>query len=215
VDAVIVGELPSWFVATYLVYLAIWRPLPQTTVLTYNEYPRGVNLAFRREAFDRFGRFDPHLGLLPGRQLYCEETELCLRVERGGGTVVYSPESAVGHCVDAARLTTGWLYARFLAQGRSEAVLNWKHGGLRGVVLGSRVHLRNRTAVTPQWVAAGHGGALAGERRGPEDLAAAARILTRCRRRALAGYLRQVPVAIATVPRYRPPEGGRSRWTPL
>jgi glycosyltransferase involved in cell wall biosynthesis len=215
VDARIEGELPPWFLSSYLVYLAIWRPPAGTTRLTYNGYPRGVNMAFRRSCLARYGTFDPHLGLRARRQLYCEETELFLRIERGGGAVAYSPGAAVDHCVDAARLTEHWLIRRFAAQGRSEAILNWMHGGLRGLMLGSRVHFANRPAVSPEYVAAGHAGSLPGPHASPGDLALAARILTRCRRRALAGYLSRVPLAIAVVPRYRGAARPLARWTPL
>ena len=207
VEARIEGQLPPWFLPVYLIYLAIWRPPEGTRRLVYNEYPRGVNLAFRRAAFARFGLFDPSLGLRPGRPLYCEETELCLRVERGGGLVVYSPRSTVVHCVEAARLTERWLYGRYFAQGRSEAVLNWKHGGLRGLAIGSRVHRANRAPVSPAQIAAEGGPAE------PRAAAEAARILTRCRRRALAGYLRQMPLAMLTVPRLR--GAGLAPWEPL
>jgi GT2 family glycosyltransferase len=206
VEAIVRGELPGWFLPLYLVYLAVWRPPEGTRLLAYNEHPRGVNLAIRREVFERCGLFDPQLGLGGPRPMYCEETELCLRIERGGGRVVYSPESVVGHCVDAARLTESWLRGRFAAQGRSEAVLNWKHGGLRGLLLGSRVHLANFSAKRSDSIARRDGAT------DPGQHAMAARVLRRCCRAALGGYLAQAPVAIARVPRYR--AKGVGRWSP-
>ncbi|HEV8581916.1 MAG TPA: glycosyltransferase [Thermoanaerobaculia bacterium] len=221
VELVLSGELPRWFLENYLLYLAIWRPADEFRQLTYNEFPRGVNLAFRRQVFDRYGFFSSHLGLRGERQLFCEETELCLRIERNGGRIVYSPQSLVRHCVDARRFTVNWLSRRFAAQGRSEAIVNWMHGGLRGLVLGSRVHLANLRAASWQSVlalrSAGFEG-LTGTVPGPEsqaELQEAARILTHCRRRALFGYLRQIPLAFAAVPRYRPANGSKlERWTP-
>lgn len=210
VDLVITGELPSWFLENYLLYLAIWRPAAEVRELVYNEYPRGVNMAFRRQVFERHGLFSSYLGLRGERQLFCEETELFLRIERGGGRVVYSPYSRVRHCVEASRLTAGWLARRFAAQGRSEAILNWMHGGLRGLIVGSRVHLANVPRASWRSFPAGRAA------QGQAELELAARILTHCRRRALLGYLREMPAAVARVPRYRPRDGSRpANWNPL
>ncbi len=208
VDLEISGELPSWFLENYLLYLAIWRPAAQIMELTYNEYPRGVNMAFRRQVFERHGFFSTHLGLRGKRQLFCEETELFLRLERGGGRIVYSPESRVRHCVEASRLSAGWLARRFTAQGRSEAILNWMHGGLRGLMVGSRVHLANRARASWRSIPAARA-------QGQAELERAARILTHCRRRALLGYLREMPAALVRVPRFRPSGGARpAEWNP-
>jgi len=213
VDIVLSGELPPWFLEDYLPYLAIWRPYEQVTRLVYNEHPRGVNLAVLRGAFEEHGAFSPHLGLRGRRRLYCEETEMCLRIERGGGRVVYSPLSRVRHCVEASRLTARWLSHRFLAQGRSEAIVNWMHGGPRGLALGSRVHLANLRSVNPNSLRSRLLGAIA-----PADdaeLLRAARLLTHCRRRALLGYWLEAPRAMATVPRYRPcAASGLGGWQP-
>jgi glucosyl-dolichyl phosphate glucuronosyltransferase len=221
VDLALSGELPPWFLEHYLLYLAIWRPAAETSRLTYNEYPRGVNLAFRRQAFERYGFFSPHLGLRGKRQLFCEETELCLRIERNGGRVVYSPQSRVRHCVDAGRFTVHWLSRRFVAQGRSEAILNWMHGGWRGLVVGSRVHLANMRSARWQSIPAQRVGGSAGTSEaasspaGRAELQEAARILTHLRRRALLGYLREMAVAVARVPRYRPSPGSKVElWSP-
>jgi glucosyl-dolichyl phosphate glucuronosyltransferase len=208
VDLVITGELPPWFLENYLLYLAIWRPAAEIMELIYNEYPRGVNMAFRRQVFEQHGLFSTHLGLRGDRQLFCEETELFLRIERSGGRVVYSPQSRVRHCVDASRLSTGWLARRFAAQGRSEAILNWMHGGLRGLILGSRVHLANAPRANRRSLPAGTA-------QGPAELEQAARILTHCRRQALLGYLREMPTVVARVPRHRPADGSHlADWRP-
>jgi GT2 family glycosyltransferase len=196
---VITGEPPKWFLPDFVPYLAIWEPPRGTTELRYNEYPRGVNLAFRREVFERFGFFNTSLGLKEGRPLYCDETEMCLRIERAGERIVYAPHSLVRHCVEAERLTVDWITRRFDAQGRSEAIVQWIHGGLRGVLSGLRLHLGNYPAVHWTVVAKHHGELTIAE------VKEAAAILTRCRRLAIRGYLRQIGPAMANVPRYRAP----------
>lgn len=213
VDLLLAGELPPWFLADYLPFLAIWRRVPQVTRLTYSDYPRGVNMAFRREAFERYGLFNRALGLRGKRQLFCEEIEVCLRIERHGGTIVYAPLSRVQHCVEARRFTPEWLQRRFAAQGRSEARLNWMHGGLRELWRGGWALRRNywpaasASAVGERGVAAGGDVPRAGPPIAVADPESAARLLTRCRRRAVLAYWREVPAAIATVRRYLPPAG--------
>ena len=205
VDLALSGELPQWFLEVYLLYLAIWRPGEELRQLSYNEYPRGVNMAIRREAFERNGLFSTHLGLRGRRQLFCEETELFLRIERNGGRIVYSPRSRVLHCVDAGRFTVEWLSRRYAAQGRSEAILNWMHGGLRGLIDGSRLHRANLEDVSWQAIPPGS--------KSRAELEEAARILSLCRRKASYGYLREMPLAVVRVPRYQPPDGAKS-WSP-
>lgn len=210
VDPIVSGQLPSWFLPEfYFPYLAVWRPSAEVLKLAFNEYPRGVNMAFRREVFERLGSFSTSLGLQGNRQRYCEETEMFLRIERNGGTILYSPDSIMRHRVEAGRLTTDWISRRFAAQGRSEAILNWMHGGFRGLRVGSRVHRASLHAVPWQSLREIGGG------RSDAELKQAAEILTHCRRLALAGYLRQAPIAAATVPRYRRSASDRfESWVP-
>jgi hypothetical protein len=128
----------------------------------------------------------------------------------------------VRHCIDVGRLTTGWLARRFSAQGRSEAILSWMHGGLRGLALGSRVHFSNlrriaRSSVNASlaWRPAADGGRVVARPLVAAERRRAARLLTYCRRRALLGYLCQAPLAVATVPRYQPPCGSTTVPQPL
>ncbi len=136
IDPLIEGELPDWVGKRYLPYLSAWDPGSEILDLAYNEYPRGANMAFRREVFERFGFFSHHLGRRGKSLRSCEETELCLRVERGGYRVLYTPKARVSHMVTANRVTEPWLLDRFAAQGTSEAIIDWQHGGLAGLRVG-------------------------------------------------------------------------------
>lgn len=172
------GPLPDWLGPSYLPYLSAWDRGPEPHALTYNEYPRGANLALRRVVFDRIGRFSPHLGRRGTRLASCEEIELCLRVERTGGTVLYAPGARIDHAVPTARLDAWWMARRFHWQGRSEAVLEKLHGGWRAVF----AHLgRQRRS----WLAA---------RAQPDVLAVA------LRRAALIGSVRGVADAVGVTP---------------
>jgi glycosyltransferase involved in cell wall biosynthesis len=190
------GELPAWFGDRYLPYLAAWDRGAETHSLTYNDYPRGANMAFRRTVFDDFGTFSLHLGRSHTSLLSCEEVELCLRVERSGGRILYAPKARVRHLLEAGRITPRWLARRFYAQGRSEAIVEWQHGGWRGLRRGWLRWLR-------MTVEAARG------TNQPSDP-----IYARCHRRALAGYSHGALSAPASVPRYRPPGHRSPEWLP-
>jgi glycosyltransferase involved in cell wall biosynthesis len=184
VEPIFSDPLPAWLDQRFLPYLSAWDLGREPVALHYNEYPRGANIGFRREAFERFGEFLPQLGRR-GRSLRsCEEIELCLRLERAGAKVLYEPAAPVRHHVDTARLTPEWMAARFAAQGFSEALLEWRHAGLRGLRQGIRRARRNTMA-----------------RRAGESPSES--VLRLCTRRALRGYLAGALVAPVSVPRYR------------
>lgn len=132
------GSLPDWLTEPYLPYLTVWDLGTEPQSLRYNEYPRGANVAFRRQVFERFGGFSTHLGRKGKTLLSGEETEICLRVERDGGVIRYVPDAGVDHRVHAERITHDWMLARFGAQGRTEAIIDWMHAGLHGLWLGAK-----------------------------------------------------------------------------
>jgi glycosyltransferase involved in cell wall biosynthesis len=190
------GELPGWFGDRYLPYLAVWNKGPEVQALTYNEYPRGVNMAFHRDVFREVGDFSPHLGRKGSSLLSCEEIELCLRVERAGGRILYTPCARVRHLIPAARITPRWLARRFMAQAHSEAILIWQHAGLRGLLRGLRPFIKSAPWIWHQL------------RSPPEG-----RVYARCQRSALLGYVRGFAAALARVPRYQP-RAGAAQWLP-
>jgi len=196
---VIQGNLPNWFLGRYLPYLSVWDRGTESLSLTYNEYPRGANIAFRREAFDRFGLFSTQLGRKGRTLLSGEEIELCLRIERGEGKVLYVPPARVRHLTPADRITPRWMAGRFEAQGRSEAIINWRHAGVRGLAIGLRLHLRNAIGVVV-------------ERRQSEY----GQTYARCVWRTLRGYLRGAFRCPISVPRYRTSESAEhiADWRP-
>jgi GT2 family glycosyltransferase len=127
------GTPPAWFEPVYLPYVSAWDRGGEPHRLYHNEYPRGANMAFRRDALARVGDFDVRLGRRGGSLRSCEEIELSLRLERSGAAILYAPEARVRHRVEADRLTRAWMLARFAAQGFSEAIVDWKHFGVRGI----------------------------------------------------------------------------------
>ena len=85
--------------------------------------PLGVNMAFRREAFDRAGLFDPHTGRKAGTLLGQEVREWCIRARAAGVRGFYVPDLAVHHLIPAARLTKTYFRRWFYWRGISRAML--------------------------------------------------------------------------------------------
>lgn len=187
------GVPPEWLDGRYLPYLTVWDLGDQPLDLTYNEYPRGANVAYRRAVFDQVGDFSTHLGRKGASLLSCEETELCLRIERIGGRIRYVPDARIEHLVHAERITERWMRSRFGAQGRSEAVIDWMHGGVGGLIAG---HGRFRAAEKAS--------AEAGDRRHHH-----------CQAAALGAYRAQAARLPFTVRRWRGPAGrALPAWRP-
>jgi glycosyltransferase involved in cell wall biosynthesis len=191
------GELPTWFTEQYFVYVSAWDKGPEVQSLTYNDYPRGANIAFRREVFERFGYYSTCLGYKGNSLVPCEEIELCLRIERGGGRILYVPGARVRHVTSAERITPRWLARRFQGQAHSEAIVDWRHAGWEGLRRGlPSFYRRARQAARQKHL--------------PPD----GQIQARCWRHALLGYTLGLLKAPLTVRRYRPSHGTASEWLP-
>lgn len=197
VAPLIEGEFPTWFRGRFLPYLTVWDLGGEEIELAYNEYPRGANIAFRRSGLDKVGGFSVHLGRKGASLLSCEEIELCLRLERAGFATLYQPGARVRHLTPVGRMTPEWLHARFAAQGRSEAIVNWMHDGLEGVKIGLGAVRRHA-------------------REAARNRAQVGRVFADCSRHTVRGYYRGM-LDIIRVPRYRPPndEITLTAWKPL
>jgi glycosyltransferase involved in cell wall biosynthesis len=84
--------------------------------------PLGVNMAFRRDAFERAGLFDPNTGRKAGTLLGQEVREWCIRARASGLRGFYAPELALRHIIPASRLNKGyfrrWFYWRGISRAR-------------------------------------------------------------------------------------------------
>lgn len=90
--------------------------------------PLGVNMAFRRDAFDRAGLFDPHTGRKAGTLLGQEVREWCIRARNAGVRGFYVPEMTVHHIIPASRLRKGYFRRWFYWRGISRARLYERAG---------------------------------------------------------------------------------------
>ena len=90
--------------------------------------PLGVNMAFRREAFDRAGLFDPHTGRRAGTLLGQEVREWCIRARKAGVRGFYIPELVLEHIIPADRLNKSYFRRWFYWRGISRALLYQRAG---------------------------------------------------------------------------------------
>lgn len=101
--------------------------LGEAKYLCYPTYPYGTNIAFRKTLLNDVGGFNHQLGRIGNRLLSGEETELCLRIEKAGYFIRYTPNAVVHHCVHEDRMNKRWLIERFHWQGITTAIVHKKH----------------------------------------------------------------------------------------
>lgn len=90
--------------------------------------PLGVNMAFRRSAFERAGLLDPDTGRKAGTLLGQEVREWCIRARAAGVRGFYVPDMIVHHHIPAARLRKGYFRRWFYWRGISRALLYERSG---------------------------------------------------------------------------------------
>jgi glycosyltransferase involved in cell wall biosynthesis len=90
--------------------------------------PLGVNMAFRREAFERAGVLDPDTGRRAGTLLGQEVREWCIRARRVGVRGYYHPAMVLHHIIPASRLRKQYFRRWFYWRGISRARLYERAG---------------------------------------------------------------------------------------
>lgn len=93
------------------------------TVELGSRAPLGVNMAFRREAFERAGLWDNQVGRKAGTLLGQEVREWGLRARAAGLRGFYLPEMIVHHVIPPDRLTKKYFRRWFYWHGISRAML--------------------------------------------------------------------------------------------
>lgn len=83
--------------------------------------PWGLNMAFRRVAFEKYGLLRTDLGTSgPRRRVMGGDTEFGNRLLRGGEKIVYSPKAVVFHPVVPQRITRSYFLEYYFCSGRTE-----------------------------------------------------------------------------------------------
>jgi glycosyltransferase involved in cell wall biosynthesis len=89
----------------------------------------GANMAFRREVFDRVGRFDPRQGRVGGRLFKGEESDLIRRALELGLRIAYDPTLAVFHRIGPDRMRKAYFRRLTFDRGQGQARLTPVGGG--------------------------------------------------------------------------------------
>ena len=146
--------LPAWFPPRLKTHLSLVDRGPKARRLRYPRYGFGTNMAFHRRrlpvqaaskhraaAMGSTGElhpdawFDPVMGRCARHPLRTgEETDLMLRVERHGGSILYAPDAQVFHELHGERLRPGWLVRQAWWVGAAMARMEAR-SGLNGLIL--------------------------------------------------------------------------------
>lgn len=116
------GGTPPWLHANLLYMYGATDYGDAISWFEYPKHPFGVNMAFRREIFDKVGCFNPRLGRIGKLLLSGEEAELFKRVHSAGYKILYTPCAILHHRIPAARTEKSWVLKRSYWQGVSEVV---------------------------------------------------------------------------------------------
>ena len=102
--------------------------------LHYPHLPVGTNISFLRSEFEKVGLFKNDLGRKGGALSGGEETDICMRIEKIGGKILYEPRAIVYHNVDSYRQRKSYIFRRAVSQGRSLAILEQNHFGSASII---------------------------------------------------------------------------------
>ncbi len=92
-----------------------------------NRPPYGVNMAFRREMFEKHGLFRTDLGPQPGSEIRSEDTEFGRRLMAAGEKLGYEPSAIVYHPVHENRVQKSFFLRWHFDFGRA-MVREWGSG---------------------------------------------------------------------------------------
>jgi glycosyltransferase involved in cell wall biosynthesis len=114
--------------------------------------PYGANMVFRGDALRAVGGFPLHLGRVGTKLLSGEEAWVMRALRDAGWDVHYDPDVVVTHCIQASRLTPGWLLSRQYWSGASEAMVALRLGdgvGVKALRMALHAALRAPLAAWP------------------------------------------------------------------
>jgi GT2 family glycosyltransferase len=134
---------PEWIDDRLGLYISSFDRGEAVEKLRYNDYPRGANMAFRRDAFRKCGYFLDCFDRKGNSLMSYGDIEMCYRVDRAGYDVLYIPDAEVFHLIRGDRLNMDWFRNRFYWQGRSEGLFELIHYGRRHIINTFSFHLRH------------------------------------------------------------------------
>jgi glycosyltransferase involved in cell wall biosynthesis len=143
------GPRPAWLPdhpGRHWAVIALLDYGPEPIEFT-RKMPLGVNMAFRREVFERVGPWDPRIGRKAGTLLGQEVREWCVRARGKGIRGFYTPALSLRHLIPASRLNKQYFRRFFYWRGISRAMLYQQ----RGLDMESPQETRLDFARVPHW----------------------------------------------------------------
>jgi glucosyl-dolichyl phosphate glucuronosyltransferase len=116
-------ERPDWLDDDLLWIYGVTRYGDEEKAITPPDIPRGGNMAFRRDVFEKVSGFRTSLGRNGNTLLSNEENDMFSRIEEAGLKVLYSPRLVVHHRIPAGRTKRQWIFERYYWQGISDIVM--------------------------------------------------------------------------------------------
>ena len=113
---------PSWYTHFLGSLLGYFNPWSEVKVFNKTQYPRGSNMVYRKELFEKYGVFNPELGRIGEGMLGSEEKEMFQRIYSGNELIYYLPEAVIYHMVPVERTLTPFIKKQSIAVGRSERI---------------------------------------------------------------------------------------------
>ena len=115
---------PDWITDNLLTLYGSTNSGDTIKWMLYPEHPFGLNMAFKRAAFDQIGVFNLGLGRKKKNLLSNEESEVFWRVNQTGLRVIYTPKALLHHRIPHERTRKEWVLARYYWQGISSIVFD-------------------------------------------------------------------------------------------
>jgi glucosyl-dolichyl phosphate glucuronosyltransferase len=110
-----------------------------------DQYIVGANMCVAKELFGSVGGFDHSFGRVGAVLRSSEELELCRRAQKAGYRVSFISQAVVWHSIPSRRLRKSYLLSRAYWQGRSDGLLEVRHG--RPATFGVRNNRKNLTTL--------------------------------------------------------------------
>lgn len=127
---------PAWMSQRLLTLAGVSDFGGQARAVTQSaDYPFGANIAFRRDALEAVGGFDPSLGRRGDSLLSGEESAVVRALLAAGHEVRIEPSAVVRHTVTAERLRGSYYVRRFFWQGVTRARMGGRVRRLGGLVI--------------------------------------------------------------------------------